>query len=85
MYLYIYIFFFVSGINSPKITYHVFICDSKKYMEKLFGNYFLENLISVAENNVFGIDFATISGWSVVAATRLCSSRHVMVAGSQLL
>ena len=50
---------------SQKITYHVFICDSENYMEKLFGNIFLENLISVTSNNVFGIIFAIISGWCV--------------------
>ena len=55
-----------SGINFPKITYHVFVCDSENYMEKRFGNYFLENLISVTWNNVFGINFAIISGWSVL-------------------
>ena len=26
----------------PKITLHVFVCDSENCMEKLFGNYFLE-------------------------------------------
>ena len=31
----------LGGINFPKITYHVFVCDSENYMEKLFGNYFL--------------------------------------------
>ena len=25
----------------PEITYHIFVCDSENYMEKLFGNYFL--------------------------------------------
>ena len=29
-----------SGVNFPKITLHVFIWDSEKYMEKLFGSYF---------------------------------------------
>ena len=38
----------VSGINFPKIALHVFVCDSEDYMEKLFGNLFLENLISIA-------------------------------------
>ena len=33
---------FFSGINFPKITLHVFVCDSEHYMEKSFGNYFLE-------------------------------------------
>ena len=32
---------YVSGIAFPKITLHVFVCDSENYMEKLFGNYFL--------------------------------------------
>ena len=36
----------LSGIHFPKVTYHVFVCDSENYMEKRFGNYFLENLIS---------------------------------------
>ena len=31
-------------------------------MEKWFGNYFLGNLISVTQNNVFGVHFAIISG-----------------------
>ena len=30
-----------SGINFPKMTYHVFACDSENYMAKLFGNSFL--------------------------------------------
>ena len=30
------------------------------------GNIFLENLISVAWNNVFGVNFAIISGWSAL-------------------
>ena len=30
-----------SGILFPKITLHVFVCDSKKHMEKLFRNYCL--------------------------------------------
>ena len=30
-----------SGTNFLTITYHVFICDSENYMEKLFRNYFL--------------------------------------------
>ena len=29
-------------------TLHIFVCDSENYMEKLVGNDFLENLISVA-------------------------------------
>ena len=58
--------FFFSGINFPKMSYHVFVCDSKNYMEKLFGKYFLENLISVTWNNVFGINFAIHSGWRVM-------------------
>ena len=32
---------YFTGINFPKITLHVFICDSENYIEKLFGNYFL--------------------------------------------
>ena len=38
---------FVLGINVLKITYHVFVGDSENYMDKRFGNNFLENLISV--------------------------------------
>ena len=30
-----------SGIHFPRIAYHVFVCDSENYMERLFGNYFL--------------------------------------------
>ena len=56
-----------SGINFPKITYHVFVCDSENYMETLFGNSFFENGISVTQKNVFGTNFAIISGWSVVS------------------
>ena len=33
--------------NFPKITLHVFVCDSENYMENIFGNYFLGILISV--------------------------------------
>ena len=47
-----------SGINFLQITYHVSVCDSENYMEKSYGNYFLENLISVTQKNVFGINFA---------------------------
>ena len=32
---------YVCGINFPKITYHVFVSDSKNYMERCFGNCFL--------------------------------------------
>ena len=32
---------YFSGIHFPKITLHVFVCDSENYMENLFGNYFL--------------------------------------------
>ena len=34
---------YFSGVNFnfPKITYHVFVCDSENYIEKRFGNYFL--------------------------------------------
>ena len=32
---------YFSGINFPKITFHVFVCDSENYMEKCFWNYFL--------------------------------------------
>ena len=46
----------------PKITLRVFVCDSENYMKNVFGNYFLENLISVTQMNVFGINFANISG-----------------------
>ena len=56
---------------SRKITYHVFVCDLENYMEQLLGSIFLENLISVAWNNVFGINFAKISGWSVVLRSLL--------------
>ena len=52
-------------IHFPNVTYHIFVCDSENYMEKMFGNYFLENLIPVTWNNVLGINFAIISGWSV--------------------
>ena len=27
---------YFTGINFPKITVHVFVCDSENYMEKLF-------------------------------------------------
>ena len=54
-----------SGVNVPKITLRVFVCDSENYMEKCFGDYFLENRISVTWNKVFGANFAIISGWSV--------------------
>ena len=57
---------FWGGIDFPKITYHVFTCDSENYMEKLFGNYFLGKSHFSYTKNVFGINFATISGWSVV-------------------
>ena len=52
-------------IDSPIIILHVFVCDSENYADKSLGNYFLENLISVTWNNVFGINFAIVSGWSV--------------------
>ena len=54
------------------ITYSFVI--QRNYMEKLFGNQFLENIISVTCNNVFGIHFAIISGWGVVSF----SSNQVM-------
>ena len=56
---------YFSGINFPKVAYHVFVSVSENYMENVLGIIFLENLISVTWNNVFGINFAIISGWSV--------------------
>ena len=38
----------LSGMNFPKITWHVFVCDSENYIEKSFWLQFLENLISFA-------------------------------------
>ena len=38
--------------------------DSKNNMAKLFGNYFLDSLISVAQS-VFGTNSAIVSGWDV--------------------
>ena len=35
------------GIQFPKVTLHLFVCDSENYMENLFGNYLIEKLISV--------------------------------------
>ena len=57
----------LSAITCPKVALHVFFCDSESYMEKMFRNYCLQNLISVTQNNVFGISSVIISGWSVVA------------------
>ena len=51
--------------NLPKITFDVFICASEICMEKWYWIYFFENLISVAQKNVFGSNFETTSGWSV--------------------
>ena len=34
------LFIFLSGKNFPKITLHVFVCDSENYMQKLSWNYF---------------------------------------------
>ena len=59
-------------LNFPTITHHVFVGDSRNYMEKLVGNFFLENRISVTQKNVFGISFAIISDWSV----RLVKAGH---------
>ena len=64
-----YIFFYFqnsykyfSGIHCPKITFHMFICDSENYMEKLFGNYLLGKSHLSYTKNVLGIIFAIISG-----------------------
>ena len=35
-------------------------------MEKIFGNYFLENRVSFTQQNVFGINFAIVSDWGVL-------------------
>ena len=32
---------YFSRINLPRITYHVFVCDSQNYMELAFWEYFL--------------------------------------------
>ena len=54
-------------MNFPKIAYHIFVCDSDNYVEKLFGNYFLgKSHFSYMKNNAFGIHFAKISGGSVM-------------------
>ena len=48
------------------MTLLVFVCDSENDMcTNCLGIIFLENLISVTSNNVFRIDVAIISGWSV--------------------
>ena len=44
---------YFSGTHFPKITLHVCGCDSENDMEKLFGNYFLENLISAVHKRMF--------------------------------
>ena len=52
-------------MNIPKITYHVFVCDSENYMDKPFWNYFLGKSDFSYMKYAFGINFAIISGWSV--------------------
>ena len=53
-------------------------------MENCLGIIILENLISVTRNNVFGINFAIISGWGVLHTTpvnwRCPSSDHLISA-----
>ena len=45
------------GINFPKVTFHVFICDSENYMEKRFGNDFLWEISQVGMNgDTFSIE-----------------------------
>ena len=53
-------------MNFLKITYHVFACDLANYVGNLFGNYFLGKSHFSYMKSVFGINFAMISGWSVV-------------------
>ena len=38
---------YFSGMNFPKITYYVFVCDSENCIEMCLGINFLENLVSV--------------------------------------
>ena len=38
---------YFTGINVPKITGHVFVCDLENYMECCFGLAFQENLLPV--------------------------------------
>ena len=63
-----------SIINFPKITYHVFVCDSENCMEKLFGNYFFgKSHVRYMKYFFFwggGINIAIMSGLSVSPSHR---------------
>ena len=55
----------------PYIDLHVFVCDSENNTEKL-GLIFMENLISVAQKNVIGIDFCVLN----MAQQNYCSIQN---------
>ena len=54
----------MSGINFPKMTSHVFVCDSQHYMETCF-DFSWKIPFQLDENGVFRIEFATNSNWGV--------------------
>ena len=61
----------------PKMTLHVFVCDSENYMEKCFGNYFLGKSHVSYINKVLGVNFAMISGWSLLLPTKLADFKDL--------
>ena len=48
---------YFSGINYPKITYHVFVCDSENYTEKLFGELFSLKISFQLHEMMFSLQF----------------------------
>ena len=72
---------YFSGINFPKITWHVFVCDSRNYMEKLFGNCLGLSHVSYTEE-CFRIHFAIISILcKICAGVLLHNSRRIIWGG----
>ena len=66
-------------LHFPKITCHVFVCDSENYMEKLFVNFLLGKSHGSYINKVFGNNFAIISGWRVQAPSKNLAKKHLLL------
>ena len=66
-----------TGTNFPLIALHVFVCDSENYKDKSFRNYFCGKSHSGVYlfYNIFGVDFAIMSGWCVGTLTSYSRQR----------
>ena len=66
-------------VISPKLHYTCSFVIQRITWKNCLGIMFLQNLESVTQKNAFGINFATISGWSVLQ-TNYCTRNISMSA-----